>query len=79
MVSSPAVDGADRGCTNEVRRMDDPQNMHPDELRGAQDRLANLMTIMYIALQETLSNPLDMAPVHRKLRTPPPCCCRPGR
>ena len=50
-------------------RLDDPQLMHPEELQGTQDRLSNLMTIMYIMIQETLSDPLDMAPVHMKLRT----------
>jgi len=42
--------------------------MHPVELRRAQDRLANLMTIMYIIIQKTLSDPVDMAPVQVKLR-----------
>lgn len=35
----------------------------------AQDELMNLMTIMYIAIQETLNDPEDMASTYGKLRT----------
>ena len=44
--------------------------MAPEEIQAAQDPLANLMTIMYIMIQTTLSDPLDMASVHAKLREP---------
>lgn len=34
----------------------------------AQDELMNLMTIMYICIQETLNDPEDMASAYNKLR-----------
>ena len=41
-----------------------PQN----NVQESQDELANLMTIMYIAIQETLNDREDMAFTHSKLR-----------
>ena len=35
----------------------------------SQDELMNLMTIMYIAIQETLNDPEDMSSSYGKLRT----------
>ncbi len=42
--------------------------MQPDALQELQDDLMNLMTIMYIIIQETLGDPSDMAPVYTRLR-----------
>ncbi|KPM35196.1 hypothetical protein AK830_g11386 [Neonectria ditissima] len=44
----------------------DPQGQHGN-LQEAQDELMNLMTIMYIAIQETLNDPEDMSSTYGKL------------
>ncbi|KAH7152394.1 hypothetical protein B0J13DRAFT_262415 [Dactylonectria estremocensis] len=44
----------------------DPQGQHGN-LQEAQDELMNLMTIMYIAIQETLNDPEDMSLTYGKL------------
>jgi len=44
------------------------QQMPPNSLQEAQDELTNLMTIMYIMIQQTLGDPLEMASVYTKLR-----------
>lgn len=36
--------------------------------QDAQDELMNLLTIMYIAVQETLNDPEEMSPTYGKLR-----------
>lgn len=48
-------------------RSGDPQGQHGN-LQEGQDELMNLMTIMYIAIQETLNDPEDMAFTYGKLR-----------
>lgn len=50
----------------DIRRSGDPQGQHGN-LQEAQDELLNLMTIMYIAIQETLNDPDDMSPTYGKL------------
>ena len=55
--------------TDSYRSGDTQQQASPQE---AQDELMNLMTIMYIAIQETLSDPEDMSSSYRKLRTTSP-------
>lgn len=47
-------------------RSGDPQGQHGN-LQEAQDELINLMTIMYIAIQETLNDPEDMSSTYGKL------------
>ena len=42
--------------------------MSPNQLQEVQDEVMNLMTIMYIMIQECLSDPSGMAPVYTKLR-----------
>lgn len=49
-------------------RSDDVQQSNPQE---TQDDLMNLMTIMYIVIQETLNDPEDMSSTYGKLRTSP--------
>lgn len=43
------------------------QQQHAN-IQEAQDELMNLMTIMYIAIQETLNDPEDMSSAYGKLR-----------
>ncbi|KAH6892122.1 hypothetical protein B0T10DRAFT_483065 [Thelonectria olida] len=50
----------------EVHWSGDPQGQHGN-LQEAQDELMNLMTIMYIAVQETLNDPEDMSSTYGKL------------
>lgn len=54
-------------CRLTVARSDDAQVQigNPQE---TQDELMNLMTIMYIAIQETLNDPDDMSSTYAKLR-----------
>jgi len=48
-------------------RSGEPLGQHTS-VQEAQDELLNLMTIMYIAIQETLNDPEDMASTYGKLR-----------
>jgi hypothetical protein len=48
------------------RRSGEPLGQHTSA-QEAQDELMNLMTIMYIAIQETLNDPEDMASTYGKL------------
>ncbi|KAH7264039.1 hypothetical protein B0J15DRAFT_489801 [Fusarium solani] len=50
----------------EVHWSGEPLGQH-NNVQEAQDELMNLMTIMYIAIQETLSDPEDMSSTHGKL------------
>lgn len=43
-------------------------DVQPSSSPEAQDELMNLMTIMYVAIQETLNDPVDMASTYNKLR-----------
>lgn len=47
-------------------RSGEPLGQH-NNVQEAQDELMNLMTIMYIAIQETLSDPEDMSSTQGKL------------
>lgn len=51
--------------TNTKYRSGEAQQGSPQE---SQDELLNLMTIMYIAIQETLNDPEDMSSAYQKLR-----------
>ena len=42
--------------------------MLPTQLQEVQEEVLNLMTVMYIMIQECLSDPSGMASVHTKLR-----------
>ena len=55
--------GADDCRSGDIQQQASPQE--------AQDELMNLMTIMYIAIQETLSDPEDMSSAYGKLRASP--------
>lgn len=48
------------------RRSGEPLGQH-NSAQEAQDELMSLMTIMYIAIQETLNDPEDMASTYGKL------------
>ena len=50
-------------------RSDESRNQASSQ--EAQDELMNLMTIMYISIQETLNDPDDMSTVYGKLREYP--------
>jgi hypothetical protein len=50
----------------EVQWSGEPLGQHTSA-QEAQDELLNLMTIMYIAIQETLNDPEDMASTYGKL------------
>lgn len=56
-----------RGTGADFDRSGDTQGQHGNP-QEAQDELMNLMTIMYIAIQETLNDPEDMASTYGKLR-----------
>ncbi|KAL3957740.1 hypothetical protein ACCO45_008318 [Purpureocillium lilacinum] len=60
----PVVWGALRNCFEMHWSGDIQQQASPQE---AQDELMNLMTIMYIAIQEALSDPEDMSSSYNKL------------
>lgn len=47
-------------------RSGDPLGQH-NSAQEAQDELMNLMTIMYVAVQETLNDPEDMSSTYGKL------------
>ncbi|KAF7548229.1 hypothetical protein G7046_g8750 [Stylonectria norvegica] len=61
----PVIWEALRECF-EAHWSGDPQGQHGN-LQESQDELMNLMTIMYIAIQETLNDPEDMSSTYRKL------------
>jgi hypothetical protein len=48
-------------------RSDDAQQIQAANLQGPQDELMNLMTIMYMAIQETLSDPFGLPSVRAEL------------
>lgn len=50
-----------------VDRSDDAQQIQAANLQGPQDELMNLMTIMYMAIQETLSDPFGLPSVRSEL------------
>lgn len=50
-------------------RSGDAQNGSQGNPQETQDELMNLMTIVYIAVQEALNDPEDMASSYGKLRT----------
>lgn len=52
---------------NPVFRVDDIQQVQAGGLQGPQDELLNLMTIMYMAIQETLSDPFGLPSVQSQL------------
>lgn len=56
-----------RGAGTDFARSGDIQGQHGNP-QEAQDELMNLMTILYIAIQETLNDPEDMASTYKKLR-----------
>lgn len=58
MVSGTWDDEDERGYANDNGRTGDTQQGTAQE---TQDELMNLMTIMYITLQETLNDPEDMS------------------
>lgn len=62
--------GADDHRSGDIQQQASPQE--------AQDELMNLMTIMYIAIQETLSDPEDMSSSYGKLRMSPCSPCPPS-
>lgn len=49
-------------------RSDDPRLVQPGGAQEAQDELINLMTIMYIIIQEALSFPKDLEATRSELR-----------
>lgn len=49
------------------RRADEPLRILGGSLQDAQDLLVNLMTIMYICVQETLNDPEGLKDVHENL------------
>ncbi|KAI0119451.1 N1221-domain-containing protein [Daldinia grandis] len=51
----------------EILWLDEPQRPQGSSLAEAQDELMNLMTIMYMCIQETLNDPDGMAMVREKL------------
>lgn len=56
----------------------DSHTLQQTELQMAQEELLNLMTILYISIQTTLSEPIDMAESKKQLRTMaarPPLSC----
>lgn len=48
--------------------MDRSGDIQQASAQDAQDELMNLLTIMYIAVQETLNDPEEMSPTYGKLR-----------
>jgi hypothetical protein len=50
-----------------VLRSDDTQQIQAANLQGPQDELMNLMTIMYMCIQETLSDPFGLPSVRAEL------------
>lgn len=48
-------------------RSDDTQQIQAANLQGPQDELMNLMTIMYMCIQETLSDPFGLPSVRSEL------------
>lgn len=48
--------------------MDRSGDIQQASAQDAQDELVNLLTIMYIAVQETLNDPEEMSPTYGKLR-----------
>ncbi|RYP79525.1 hypothetical protein DL770_006625 [Monosporascus sp. CRB-9-2] len=53
--------------TYETMRADEPLRLHGISPQEAQDLLINLMTIMYICIQETLNDPAELNNVHEML------------
>lgn len=67
MVSRPFSCVTTPMLTKPTRAMD-PAKQPQEGSQEAQDELMNLMTIMYITIQEVLSDRKDMATVQTKLR-----------
>ena len=44
-------------------------DMEQSSSQESQDELLNLMTVLYVAIQETLNDPEDMSSTYQKLRT----------
>lgn len=51
-----------------VARSDDPRLVQPGGAQEAQDELINLMTIMYVIVQEALSFPKELESTRTNLR-----------
>lgn len=49
-------------------RLDDPRLAQPGGTQEAQDELINLMTIMYVIIQEALSFPKELETTRSELR-----------
>src|SRR5262249_7019173 len=60
------------GRLNRKPRAEDAQQMQPGNLQEAQDELMNIMTTMYIIIQEALSDSQELATVKEALRAYPP-------
>lgn len=54
--------------------MDRSGDIQQGSAQDAQDELMNLLTIMYIVVQETLNDPEDMSSTQAKLRMYYGCC-----
>lgn len=63
----PVIWEALRSCFELHWSGDVYQQASPQEAQEAQDELMNLMTIMYIAIQETLNDPQDMSSSYKAL------------